>query len=239
MRKIKNCKQLIINVITIINIIAIIVFSYYLYINNQYSRGKVYEILEKNINNMNYSIEIEDNFIKEGKTSFMKIIQKENARKEENLTDQSIKWYANDFIIIKRTDDKVYYREEKQITDINGNITHSYSTTDEKINKLIYEFSSLVYINNSDIDYKYLKKETYNNQKCIVIELTNIESYPITDIKIWIDLESGFVLKEEYYCEKELERVIKYTTNINCVTDNEIKLPDLTEYTFLNELYNF
>lgn len=239
MRKIKNCKQLIINVITIINIIAIIVFSYYLYINNQYSRGKVYEILEKNINNMNYSIEIEDNFIKEGKTSFMKIIQKENARKEENITDQSIKWYANDFIIIKRTDDKVYYREEKQITDINGNITHSYSTTDEKINKLIYEFSSLVYINNSDIDYKYLKKETYNNQKCIVIELTNIESYPITDIKIWIDLESGFVLKEEYYCEKELERVIKYTTNINCVTDNEIKLPDLTEYTFLNELYNF
>ncbi len=239
MRKIKNCKQLIINVITIINIIAIIVFSYYLYINNQYSRGKVYEILEKNINNMNYSIEIEDNFIKEGKTSFMKIIQKENARKEENLTDQSIKWYANDFIIIKRTDDKVYYREEKQITDINGNITHSYSTTDEKINKLIYEFSSLVYINNSDIDYKYLKKETYNNQKCIVIELTNIESYPITDIKIWIDLESGFVLKEEYYCEKELERVIKYTTNINCVTDNEIKLPDLTEYSFLNELYNF
>lgn len=239
MRKIKNCKQLIINVITIINIIAIIVFSYYLYINNQYSRGKVYEILEKNINNMNYSIEIEDNFIKEGKTSFMKIIQKENARKEENLTDQSIKWYANDFIIIKRTDDKVYYREEKQITDINGNITHSYSTTDEKINKLIYEFSSLVYINNSDIDYKYLKKETYNNQKCIVIELTNIESYPITDIKIWIDLESGFVLKEEYYCEKELGRVIKYTTNINCVTDNEIKLPDLTEYTFLNELYNF
>lgn len=239
MKKIKNSKQLIINIITIINIIVIIAFIYYIYINNQYSRGKVYEILEKNINNINYSIEIEDNFIKEGKTSFMKIIQKENARKEENITDQSIKWYANDFIIVNTIDEKVYYREENQITDINGNITHSYSTTDDKINKLIYEFSSLVYINNSDIDYKYLKKETYNNQKCIVIELTNIESYSITDIKIWIDLESGFVLKEEYYCEKELERLIRYTTNINCITDNEIKLPDLTEYTFLNELYNF
>lgn len=239
MKKIKNSKQLIINIITIINIIVIIAFIYYTYINNQYSRGKVYEILENNINNINYSIEIKDNFIKEGKTSFMKIIQKENARKEENITDHSIKWYANDFIIINTIDKKVYYKEENQITDINGNITHSYSTTDDKINKLIYEFGSLVYINNSDIDYKYLKKEIYNNQKCIVIELTNIESYPTTDIKIWIDLESGFVLKEEYYCEKELERVIKYTTNINCVTDNEIKLPDLTEYTFLNELYNF
>lgn len=239
MKKIKNSEQLIINIITIINIIVIISFIYYIYINNQYSRGKVYEILENNINNINYSIEIEDNFIKEGKTSFMKIIQKENARKEENITDQSIKWYANDFIIVNTIDEKVYYREENQITDINGNITHSYSTTDDKINKLIYEFSSLVYINNSDIDYKYLKKETYNNQKCIVIELTNIESYPITDIKIWIDLESSFILKEEYYCEKELERLIKYTTNINCITDNEIKLPDLTEYTFLNELYNF
>ena len=239
MKKIRRTEQRIINVITTINIIVIIAFIYYIYINNRYPRGKIYELLEKNVNNINYSIEIEDNFIKEGRTSIMKIVQKEDARKEENINDNSIKWYSNDFVIVKRIDEKSYYREKKEITDINGNTIQGYSTTNDHIYKLIYEFNSLMYINNSDIDYKYLKQETYNNQKCIVIELTDAESYPITDIKIWIDLENGFVLKEEYYCEKELERVIKYTTNINCVTDNEIKLPDLTEYTFLNELYNF
>ncbi len=239
MKKNKNSKQLIINLVTIINIIVIVSFIYCIYINNQYSRRKVYEILEKNINLLNYSIEIEDISVKEENNSTTKIIQKGDARKEENITDNSVKWYSNNFVIVKRINEKSYYKEPISITDINGNVIHSYSTTEDKIYPLTSEFKSLNYINNSNIDYKYLKKETYNNQKCIVIKLTDRETNPINDIKVWINLENGFVLKEEYYCGAELEKVVTYTTRINCVTDNEIEIPDLTEYTFLNQLYDF
>lgn len=235
---IKSHKQLIINIITIINIIAILIFSYYLYINNKYSRSKIYALLEKNSNNINYSIEIEDSYIEENRTVFKKIIQKENARKEENINDKHVTWYTNDIVIVHTTGEKYYYKEPKEITDTNGNTTKGYSTTADHIRALRNEFNIFTYLN-TDAEYKYLKKENFNNQKCIVIELTDNKANPPIDIKAWINSNNGFIEKEELYFEGKLQRVVKYTIKVNCITDEEIGVPEITEYNFLNERNNF
>ena len=45
--------------------------------------------------------------------------------------------------------------------------------------------------------------------------------------KIWVDEETGSVLKEEQYSEGKLIEVTKYNIQFNCVTDKEIDLPNI------------
>ena len=97
-----------------------------------------------------------------------------------------------------------------------------------------------MYIDNAD-EYKYIKKEIYRKQECIVFELRNV--YRITDgeknksydCKYWINNENGFILKQEKYCEGILEETITYTVREGCVTKEDIKQPNLEEYKKIND----
>lgn len=80
-------------------------------------------------------------------------------------------------------------------------------------------------INDFTYQYTYLKEENYNNHNCIVFQLDKDNNY----LKIWIDSDSGFVLKTEEKGDTSTE-TIEYYINFNSVTDDDIKKLDLTEY---------
>lgn len=222
--------QRIINIIVIINITIIFMLGYHIIINNKYSKKFIYELTEKNINNGNFILEKEENIIKEGKINKTKIIQKEDARREENLNNGEIIWYANDLVIIKNIDEKIYYRQKAGETDIGGNTTYRYMTTKDILaySTLRNDFKCVNFMMNSQ-NYKYLKKEKYNDTKCIVVY---IEDYKA---KVWINLETGFILKEELYLNGTLESITTYKVETNIVTDKEIDVPNLKEYTFIDK----
>ena len=226
----KEKVQRIINTIVIVNVIIIFVLGYHLIINNKYSKKFIYELTEKNINNSNFILEKEENIIKEGQLNKTRITQKEDARREENLNNGEIKWYANDLVIIKNSDEKIYYRQKAGETDINGNTTYRYMTTKDILaySTLRNDFKCVNFMMNSQ-NYKYLKKEKYNDTECIVVDIEDYQA------KVWINLETGFILKEELYLNGTLESITTYKVETNIVTDKEIDLPNLEEYIFIDK----
>ena len=232
----KNKIQIIINIFTIINIILILLLGYKMIINNKYSRKYVYELIEKNGNTNNYIIVKERYSFKYGEKEVEKIIQKENARRVEQYGDnyETMTLYANDFAI--HMDERTYSKIKGQKVDENGNETDVIVTTKEiiSLHPLKNEFDNVPYIDSDG--YKYLNKEKYNGVNCIKIQLIkNEESYVI----MWIDMETGFVLKEEKYNnEGVLECITTYKTNVNNVTDREIDFPDLNTYRYIDREKN-
>lgn len=226
----KEKVQRIINIIVIVNAIIIFVLVYHLIINNKYSKKFIYELTEKNINNDNFILEKEENIIKEGQSNKTRITQKEDARREENLNNGEIKWYANDLVIMQNSDEKIYYRQKAGETDINGNTTYRYMTTKDILtySTLRNDFKCVNFMMNSQ-NYKYLKKEKYNDTECIVVDIEDYQA------KVWINLETGFILKEELYLNGTLESITTYKVETNIVTDKEIDLPNLEEYTFIDK----
>ena len=74
-------KQIIVNIITIINIVIIIIFMYNLSVNSKYSRKYIKELLEKGYNYKNYIIQVEKKITATNELETTKITQKEDARK--------------------------------------------------------------------------------------------------------------------------------------------------------------
>lgn len=213
--------QLIINIITIINIIIIVIFIYNLFINNIYSRRYIKELFEKNYNYKNYIIEIEKISIDTNEMDITRITQKEDACKIEYINRNSTRWYANDIVII----------DDKQ----NNIKQYSNQSTQESLTLLANQFEIYMYIDTAE-EYEYIKKESYNGVECIVIELKNV--YTIKEegesksynYRFWMDIEKGFILKQEKYCEGILQEIVKYTVKECCVTDEDVKIPKLEEY---------
>jgi len=84
---------------------------------------------------------------------------------------------------------------------------------------------------------KIFQKEKYNNIKCVVLYYEDAEMQGTAGVwtrlsyKIWIDEERGHILKQETYKDGELSEITTYTIQTNCVTDKEIALPDLKDFT--------
>jgi len=97
-----------------------------------------------------------------------------------------------------------------------SNVESNYNTYAPSIFQTINDFS---------YQYTYFKKENYNNHNCIVFQLDKNDDY----LKVWIDIDSGFVLKSEEKEDDSIETT-EYNINIGSVTDEDIKKPDLTEY---------
>ena len=227
----KKIMQIIINIITIINIVAILIIIYVIIVNNKYSRKVINELVEKNTNIINYIIIKQTYCAENEKISTQKIIQNENGRKEENLDNNHTILYYNDFRI--NLNDKIYSKFVGHKIDENGNIECIDVTTKDVISWHILknEYESFSSINSSS-DYKYLKKEQNNDKICIVIELNPIDN---ETIKIWIDLETGLIKKEEYYMKNKLSKRITYETAINKVTDDNLCVPNLKYFNYIEE----
>lgn len=91
---------------------------------------------------------------------------------------------------------------------------------------LVYASSIYDLISNQDCKYKYLEEENYNGYDCIVVQLNG----DTAKYKIWIDSESGFVLKS-FEDKGFITNTTEYNIEFNSVTDYEMKKPDLTIYT--------
>ena len=54
-------------------------------------------------------------------------------------------------------------------------------------------------------------------------------------IKVWINLDNGFVIKEESYKDNILESIVTYKTEVNTVTSDIVEIPNLDEYTYIEK----
>lgn len=221
----KKKTQELINLITVCNIIIIIIFIYNIIVNNIYSEKNIYKLIQKNINCNNYVLEKNEKIIDTGAENKVKIVQKEDARMEDDISDGVTKWYIDNLIIKKNKNDKVYYKQKKE--DEN-----QYITTQEMLKYLTLanEFQCYNHIENCE-KYKYLKNEKFNNKNCVVVRFDNIIDGH--DAIIWIDCDTGFILKEELYLKDKLETITTYSIKTNVVSDEELDIPDLQEYTYI------
>ncbi len=85
------------------------------------------------------------------------------------------------------------------------------------------------FISNKD-KYEYLKNEIYNNTECIVVQF----SAPHRGKTIaWIDADRKVIVKQEKYNEKgTLQYEASYDVKLDCMQENQLKLPDTTGYTY-------
>lgn len=213
--------KIVINLITLLNIIIIFFIIYHLIINNKYSRSYIRELLDKNKNCTNYIVETQELIVETNEITTEKVTQYNNISKIEYLGNNvnSIIFNINN---LKFFEDK--YNNIKQYV-------YSENSTEILGNRIF-----IPYINDSNYNYKYIKNENFNNVGCIVVEFKNTKPTTDTEIlftyKLWIDKNNGFVLKEEEYNNDKLYKITNYKVNINCVTDSDIVLPDIDQYEF-------
>ena len=225
--------QIIINIVTTINIVLIILLIYNVIITNKYSRKFVLELAEQNSKTFNYMMVKESYSIEDGTMHTIRVIQNESARREEDLETGYTMLYYNDFRIDQ--DNKTYSEFIGQKVEKDGKETDIKITTQEVISwhPLENEFESFKHINSSP-GYKYIKTEEYNGAKCIVVEFS-FEEYG-ESVKVWFNLENGLIEKEENYKNETLESVVTYKTEVNTVTDAELFIPDLEDYTYIGQI---
>ncbi len=211
--------QMIINMVVVINIILILALGYYLMLKSKYTVKYIKKLSEKSMQCYNYIIEIQSEDIQTKEKYHIKIFQKEKSRREDIISENITRWEVNDVQIFEdRTENERVYSEWK---------------TEQKI--LYGDNNWWRYVNNEK--FKYIGKEKYNNIKCVVLYYEDAEMQGTAGVwtrlsyKIWIDEERGHILKQETYKDGELSEITTYTIQTNCVTDKEIALPDLKDFT--------
>lgn len=74
--------------------------------------------------------------------------------------------------------------------------------------------------------FEYIKEEKINDIECVKIKMTS--SY---ENEIWIDILSGFVVRSRaIFKNSEYNSQIDYNFKLNHVTEDDVKVPDLTDY---------
>lgn len=225
----KNKKQLIINIITIINVVIIAIFIYQMVTNSIYSRKFAKELIEKNGNTSNYILLKEKDQIEKDTKDIEKIVQMEDARKIIYEDTDNIVLYYNDCEINEKV-------KRYSTTKANDNVKGKIPITTKDIismNPLKSQYESYNDIISSHRDYKYLGKEKIDNTNCVVVQCTMDNK--VDYIKVWISLDSGFVIKEENYKDNILESILTYKTEVNTVTSDIVEIPNLDEYTYIEK----
>lgn len=225
----KNKKQLIINIITITNVVIIAIFIYQMVTNSIYSRKFAKELIEKNGNTSNYILLKEKYQIEKDTKDIEKVVQMEDARKIIYEDTDNIVLYYNNCEINEKV-------KRYSTTKANDNVKGEIPITTKDIismNPLKSQYESYNDIISSYRDYKYLGKEKIDNTNCVVVQCTMDNK--VDYIKVWISLDSGFVIKEENYKDNILESIVTYKTEVNTVTSDIVGIPNLDEYTYIEK----
>ena len=225
----KNKKQLIINIITITNVVIIAIFIYQMVTNSIYSRKFAKELIEKNGNTSNYILLKEKYQIEKDTKDIEKVVQMEDARKIIYEDTDNIVLYYNNCEINEKV-------KRYSTTKTNDNVKGEIPITTKDIismNPLKSQYESYNDIISSYRDYKYLGKEKIDNTNCVVVQCTMDNK--VDYIKVWISLDSGFVIKEENYKDNILESIVTYKTEVNTVTSDIVGIPNLDEYTYIEK----
>ncbi len=236
-------KKKIITILTVINICIIVIWIFNIVQNQIYSRKYIRKLLEKNANCTNYIIEMNHFDYGEGEFNYQqKITCKDDVSKLERKKNR----LESVDTIVWHTRNKIISKESKMITYINNSMA---------VLPLIDEMGLSWRINDAECNYKYIKQEKYNNKDCIVVELSYKEiygytyhidneigerkkvedEYTVKTYKYWIDKETGIILRELHFnqSDKLIEENI-YTVQTNCVTDEDIALPNTDDYTVVD-----
>ena len=225
----KNKKQLIINIITITNVVIIAIFIYQMVTNSIYSRKFAKELIEKNGNTSNYILLKEKYQIEKDTKDIEKVVQMEDARKIIYEDTDNIVLYYNNCEINEKV-------KRYSTTKANDNVKGEIPITTKDIismNPLKSQYESYNNIISSYRNYKYLGKEKIDNTNCVVVQCTMDNK--VDYIKVWISLDSGFVIKEENYKDNILESIVTYKTEVNTVTSDIVGIPNLDEYTYIEK----
>lgn len=172
-------------------------------------------MLDKNADCDNYIVTKEEYSVETGETHKTKMIQKGTTRKEDKNFGTT--WHYNNLWIMG------IHKEYRRVMG-----TTIYTLKDE--------FN--IYVGTDEKNYQYRGKENYQSKECIVVEFKNAfkrkdgsEPEKVYDVRQWIELETGLLLKEEQYVGENIETIITYDIQTNCVTEEDLDLPNLEEYT--------
>ena len=204
--------QIMINIVTVINIIVILFMLWTIYKNNKYSGKYITKLVEKNYEYLNYIIEIETKDVETNDLTITRVTQKENYYKkiEDVINNKSrTESYDNGNLMVKDEKDNIIKTYDNQ-------------SSDDLTEPLIHHYSYNIYINlkKGYYEYEYIKSEKYNSVDCIVVEAKRMGSFikdgieSFYDGRLWIDVNKGFILKNEIYIDNVLKEVTKYKIQI-------------------------
>lgn len=204
-------RNVLISIITIVNICIIIIIVLTILRNQMFQRKYIKELYERNSDCKNYIITVSyTNFNDEEFNYKEKHICKDNIYKQER---KDVIWLVDDKLISESTKEVIIHPSKFY-------------------NSLIYESTMYRYMDDTNSEYKFIKIEEYNGTKCIVVEFKeeSIRRY-------WLEKETGIVLKEELYdADHKIINRYTYDVKINCVQDEDLKLPDTSSYTVRNAM---
>lgn len=245
----ENRKQIVVISLVLMAFIILVLFTR----NSEYmSRRDIINLMEKNCNI--------DNYIKEVTESYY-IKNVETDEKFEDINRHII--YKKDNIGVAKF---FYHFEEFQeynYTDLNTNETIRiqknkndpgiiYISNIDEIDVYTNITDDIELLKNFNNKYYYSGKEMIEGKKAYVLELTykNYHSDEASmDLvtskeKLWIDEESGLLLKRnillEYPAQNEIiERTVEYKYQFNVVKDEDVEKPNLYDYKDYKIIYPF
>lgn len=210
-------------------------------VNNQktLSIEETIDILNKSKNTINYkcSYVLSDGSSKkyDVKVKYKDGIEIDEIKDEKGTRIKQYINYADKEMYIIAEDEKIVLKRSTVLSE--ENILKKNTTETIDFLKII-----------SEQEYSYIGEEEYNNKKCEVIEINH--KYEVTDqwifydinvndgiivkYKIWIDKESGVIINKEIEYNGTTIKT-EYNYEFNCVTDEEVKLPDLTGYEVIEQ----
>ncbi len=83
--------------------------------------------------------------------------------------------------------------------------------------------------------FEYKKEENYNGYNCIVVNFKDEEN---NKVELWIDKEYGFIMREIVEKNGEKTADSKFNYKFNCITEDDVKEPDLSNYAIEGSMFN-
>lgn len=192
----------------------------YLKLNYYKTEKAMYELIQ-NINNYNnLHVHTVRTSNKNGTTKIDRYWKDNELKEISSDSNENDCAYTN-------SDEKIFIAVSEEDKSI-----HIYENDEANVNNVSYKFDNFTGIfvmdtDNMNQDYQYCGIENINNKECYKIFVNN--KLQENEATLWIEKETGFVLKHENFFDGEL---ITYenTYEIGTVTDDDVKKPDVQFY---------
>lgn len=156
-------------------------------------------------------------------------------RQEEAEEKQEKEIFVNGNIAVEKREDSYIWTDYETGERISVLYEKNIATIEKIKERSFYLIDIEEYAKYS---YKYLGDMEYEGKNCAVAEYKSENNY----IDLFIDKESGFILKEERYkVENKIKKGEKRATykivefKLNQVTDEDILKPDITKYKVIDK----
>lgn len=217
-------KKFILAVPTIVIIVVVIIGIF-----NIFYKRNVKDMSREDVRTIAQKVAIIDNI------SCEIVTESNDVSVERTVTDYKLK----DRKLACKTDYYTIYDNEAENTKIQIDETEKVAYVYKEYKSEIISFQEMLctaekLLESDEYEYKFLKYETMNGTKCIVFSLFNKDS----TFDIWIDKSTGMIVKMEchYHMEgtQNIDTAMYYRYQIGNVVDDDVKKPDLTDYSIID-----